>query len=121
MAFVMAALGIFPMVAITYQMYLPFVYLFVALIGVPLIFAIAAVSSISESYRYKILVFILAASLLLFGFWEELRYDPSSISAGAVNWNRIIFAQLLFVTPIVYGFRERHRMMARWKMRASWE
>lgn len=37
LAFIMAAFGIFPMIAITYQMYLPFVYLFVAFIGVPLI------------------------------------------------------------------------------------
>ena len=121
LAFVVAGFGIFPMVAITYRMYLPVVYLFVAFIGVPLIFVIAAVYSISESYRYKFFVFVLAALLLLYGFREELTFDPASISSGAVNWNWIIFAQLLFVTPIVYGFRERHRMMAHWKMRASWE
>lgn len=121
LAFAVAGFCIFPMVAITYHMYLPLVYLFVAFIGVPLIFVIAAVSSIYESYRYKFFVFVLAALLLLYGFREELRFDPASITPGAMNWNRIIFAQLLFVTPIIYGFRERHRMMVHWKMRASWE
>lgn len=121
LAFAVAALGMFPMVAINYHAYSPFVYLFVGFIGLPLIFVFAAASSISESYRYKFFVFVIAVLLLLYGFREELSFDPSSVSPGAVNWNRIIFAQLLFATPIIYGFRERHRIKARWEMRASWE
>jgi hypothetical protein len=121
LAFGVAALSILPMVALTYREYTPFVYLFVGLIGLRLIIVFAAVSSVFESYRYKFVAFVLAALLLLYGFRDILRFDPSSISPGAVNWNRIIFAQLLFTSPLIYGFRERHRIKARWKLRASWE
>jgi len=121
LAFGVAAFGILPTVVITYREYAPFVYLFVGFVGLPLIFVFAAVSSILRSYHYKFVAFVIASLLMLYGFRDVLSFDPSSISPGAVNWNRVIFAQLLFITPIIYGFRERRRNKARWAMRASWE
>lgn len=121
LAFCVAAFGIVPMVAITYREHSPFVYIYVGAIGLPLIFAFAMASGISKSYRYKFVAFVAAALLLVYQCRDFLFFDPSSISAGAVNWNGIIFAQLLFATPIIYGFRERHRIKARWEMQASWE
>lgn len=121
LAFGAAAFGIIPMVAIIFREYSPFVYSFVGLMGLTIIGVFAAVSSVFESYRYKFFVFVIATLFLLHRFWDIISFDPSLICTGAINWNRIIFAQLLFASPIIYGFRERHRIKARWKSRASWE
>ena len=120
-AYSVAAFGILPMVAITYREYSLFVYLFVGLLGLTLILIFAAASSVFDSYRYKFVAFLTAALLLLYQAWEILSFDPSTISPGAVNWNRIIFAQLLFASPIIYTFRQRRRIKARWDLHGSWE
>ena len=114
-AFVLAAFSILPMIFIVYREYAPFVYIFIGFIGAPLIAVFAAVSFVFDSYRYKFVVFVLASSFLVYGFKDVLRFDPSFISPGAANWNRIIFAQLLFATPIIYGFRERRRVLSKKK------
>jgi hypothetical protein len=120
-AFGVAALGMLPMVALTYREYSPFVYIFIALMGLPLIIVLAAMSSVFESYRYKFFAFGIAALLLLYWLRDTVSFDPSLLTPGAVNWNRIIFAQMLYATPIIYVFRERHRIKARWDVRASRE
>ena len=119
LAFGVAAFGILPMVAITYGEYAPFVYLCVGFIGLPLIFIFAAVSSILPSYRYKFwrVRHCLVAHSARFPGYSNFR--PPLSSPGAVNWNRVIFAQLLFATPMIYGFCERHRVKARWAMQVS--
>ena len=121
LAFAVAAVVILPMVAITYREYAPFVYLYIGVIGLQLILAFTAVSSIFSSYRYKMLAFGAASALVLYGLRDILSFDPSLITPGAVNFNRIIVAQLLFATPMIYFFRERHRIRARWQMRTGWE
>jgi hypothetical protein len=113
-AYSLAAISMLPMVAMNYGVFVIFVYLFVGAVGFLQIVAYAIFSAVIDSYRLKAVIFIVAASIFINASWEVLSFDPSVDFPHAVNWNRLVVVHLLVAFPIIYAFRERHQLKARW-------
>lgn len=107
-AYALASAAIFPIILFTYWGVFPFVYVVIGVIGLLEILIFSVFTSILPSYRLKLFVFGVALGFAVFSLWGMLSAEP--IIVGAMNINRLIFAQLMFLFPIFYVLLERQEM-----------